>query len=80
MFPQPSGEISSVTDFIDIALEGINQRKNLQLVVLDKATDSFLGCSGIHQIDSETPELGLWIKRSAHHLGYGFESICAIVA
>jgi RimJ/RimL family protein N-acetyltransferase len=56
-----------------------NQRgSNLQAVVLDKDDGSFLGCAGIHNIDTGTPEFGIWIKKSAHGNSYGKEAIIAL--
>ena len=51
---------------------------NLQMVVLNKETGDFLGCAGLHKIDEKTPELGIWIKKSAHGHGYGKEAMHAL--
>lgn len=37
-----------------------------------------MGCGGLHHIDKKTPELGIWVKKSAHGHGYGKEVIIAL--
>jgi RimJ/RimL family protein N-acetyltransferase len=52
---------------------------DLSLVIRLQATDEFLGVAGIHRIGSAEPEVGIWLKETAHGLGYGREAIGAIV-
>jgi len=35
--------------------------------------------AGLHDIGIPEPTVGIWIKESAHRLGYGRESIAAIM-
>ena len=79
MYPKAADNIEETKSFIENAIKGLNNGSNLQLVILDKYTGEFLGCSGIHRIDTKTPELGLWLKKSAHGNGYGMEAIGAII-
>lgn len=51
MYPKPANEIEETMDFINSSIDGINQGSNLQLVVLEKKTGEFLGCSGLHKVD-----------------------------
>jgi RimJ/RimL family protein N-acetyltransferase len=51
----------------------------LHLVIRLTSTDEFVGVSGIHRIGSAEPEVGIWLKETAHGLGYGREAIGAIV-
>jgi RimJ/RimL family protein N-acetyltransferase len=52
---------------------------DLSLVIRLRVTDEFLGVAGIHRIGSAEPEVGIWLKETAHGLGYGRETIGAIV-
>jgi RimJ/RimL family protein N-acetyltransferase len=52
---------------------------DLSLVIRLASTDEFLGVAGIHHIGSAEPEVGIWLKETAHGLGYGREAIGAIV-
>jgi RimJ/RimL family protein N-acetyltransferase len=52
---------------------------DLSLVIRLRVTEEFLGVAGIHRIGSAEPEVGIWLKETAHRLGYGREAIGAIV-
>ena len=78
MFPKPPDVIDETLEFIRSAREEMNQQSSLQIVVLSKPTGEFLGCGGIHRIDGETPELGIWIKASAHGNKFGREAVAAL--
>jgi ribosomal-protein-alanine N-acetyltransferase len=75
MFPKPAEKIEETHYFIDEAMEKNKRNEQLQMVVLDKETKEFIGCAGLHKIKTRTPELGIWIKKSAHGHGYGREAI-----
>ncbi|MGV8146766.1 MAG: GNAT family N-acetyltransferase [Alkaliphilus sp.] len=79
MYPQPSDNINNIVDFVRSSMEGVENGTNLQMVVLDKETNEFLGCSGLHHIDRDNPELGIWIKKLAHNKSYGYEAVAAII-
>ncbi|MCV3215978.1 GNAT family N-acetyltransferase [Plectonema radiosum NIES-515] len=78
MYTKPPKYISETEDFIKDSLEEIKKCENLVLVILNKKSFKFLGCTGIHEINSNDPELGIWLKKSAHGKGYGLESIIAL--
>ena len=78
MFPAPSKDPSGVEKFINESLEGLKDGTNLQLVILKRDSDEFLGCAGLHQPHTRHPELGVWVKKSAHGQGYGREAMTAL--
>ncbi len=39
-----------------------------------------LGMAGLEECDAESPELGLWMKESAHGQGFGREVVAAVAA
>lgn len=51
----------------------------LHLVSRLAATSEFLGVAGLRRIGTPEPEVGIWIKEPAHGLGYGRETIAAII-
>lgn len=55
--------------------EKILAGKDISLRVLDKKTEEFLGHATLTEVDTQTPELGIWIKKSAHGSGYGKEAM-----
>ena len=78
MYPQAARNISETDKFIADSLKELSIGKTLQLVILDKDSEDFLGCAGLHNIDQKNPELGIWLKKSAHGHGFGREAINAI--
>ena len=78
MFPKTPEKIEEVIEFIETAMAKMEEGGNLQMVVLHKESKDFLGCAGLHHIDRKTPELGIWIKKSAQGNAYGKEAIIAL--
>lgn len=79
MYPQPTGKIADTINFITDSLRGLNDGVNLQLVITSKRSGEFLGCVGLHNLNNEMPELGIWVKKSAHNCGYGMEAVNAVI-
>jgi len=48
-------------------------------VVRSSQTEELFGLVGLHGIGDAEPELGVWIKESAHGHGYGREAVRAVV-
>lgn len=78
MFPQPTKDISDTEAFINSSLEKINNNDELEMVILDKNTNEFLGCAWLHNIKTKTPELWIRIKKSAHWHWYGKEAMFSL--
>ena len=78
MYPRPPKNIGEAASFIKNSLEGMKNEHELILVILEKGTQEFLGCAGIHRINSKHPEFGIWLKKTAHHNGYGLETVTAM--
>ncbi|MDZ7955768.1 GNAT family N-acetyltransferase [Nostoc sp. DedQUE09] len=78
MYPKPAQSLSETEKIIK---EMILQRENhtdLVLVILKKDGLEFLGICEVSAIDTQTPELGIWLKKSAHGHGFGREAIDAL--
>ncbi|MCL4398174.1 GNAT family N-acetyltransferase [Patescibacteria group bacterium] len=78
MYPKPAEKIEDTYQFIDGAMEKDSRDEQLQMVILDKTTREFLGCAGLHEIKTRTPELGIWLKKSVHGSGLGREAVAAL--
>lgn len=78
MFPQPSGNIEDTKTFVKNARGGLENGTNLQLVILNRQSNEFLGCCGLHNLDRSEPEIGIWIKKDAHGNGFGLEAVAGI--
>ncbi|MBN1412319.1 MAG: GNAT family N-acetyltransferase [Spirochaetales bacterium] len=75
MYPKSPSEIGETKAFIERAIDHLKQGTDLQTVVLDKQTGDFLGCAGLHKLHTPTPELGIWIRESAHGKKLGREAV-----
>ena len=80
MLPKPAASIEETEAFIRSSLAAFGEGNNLQLVILDKTTNKFLGCCGLHgRADAKNPEIGIWLKQSAHGKALGKEAVWTLV-
>ena len=79
MYPKAAEDISEIEAFILKSMETNEAGTNLQIVIRERRTGDFLGCGGVHQLDKEEPELGIWIRKGAHGHGYGMEAVSALI-
>ena len=75
MYPQAAKNISETEQVIKEMIQQRDDRTDLVLVISNKKTLEFLGMCGVHKIDTDTPELGVWVKKSAQGRGFGKEAI-----
>ncbi len=78
MYPKPADDISETLAWIKSSIKAMEKGKNIQLVIFKKDTGEFMGCTGLHDVEGKTPELGVWTKKSSHGNGYGREAITAL--
>lgn len=78
MYPRPAKNLVETGSFIKNSLEGMKNEHELILVILKQDSQEFLGCAGIHGINKEHPEFGIWLKKAAHGNGYGLETVVAM--
>jgi RimJ/RimL family protein N-acetyltransferase len=78
MYPKSAKEISETETFINTSVQNMEKREELQVVILDRQTGEFLGHAGLKNIHTDTPEPGLWIKKSAHGHKFGREAIAGL--
>jgi len=80
MLPSPPSDISQIVSFIEMSIEGMNNKTDLVLKISDLESGEFLGVCGLHSRGKpKEPELGVWLKKSAHHKHYGREAISNFV-
>ncbi len=77
---------SAVPKSIEDTIEFINAMKKKRAkyesfvyALHSKQNNEFLGCVALHNLKKEIPELGVWIKISAHGHGYGGEAVHGLV-
>lgn len=74
----PEGNREEIEDFVENSIKNFKQKTDIVFVTLDK-NEEFIGCCGIHNINSESVELGLWIKEDGQGKGYGTEIINGLI-
>jgi [ribosomal protein S5]-alanine N-acetyltransferase len=75
MYPKPSELIGETENFIQEAIQQRVEGTDLILLILSRVTSEFLGICGLHEVHTDTPEFGIWIKTSTHRNGFGREAI-----
>lgn len=75
MFPKSPSKIEETQEYIDAEIPKIKNGEELPVVIFDKNTGEFLGAGGAHALQTATPALGIWIKKSAHGNKYGREAV-----
>lgn len=80
MNPKPSETIEEMGRFVSDSVAGLAAGTNLQMVILSRPDEVFLGCIGLHELDRPDPEMGIWLKESAHGRGLGREAAGALIA
>lgn len=78
MFPLTPKKESETVEYLRGAEEKNRSGENYDVLIFLKDTDEFIGGGGLIHIDTETPEFGIWIKKSAHGKHYGREAITAL--
>ncbi|SHO57543.1 GNAT family N-acetyltransferase [Vibrio quintilis] len=75
MTPEPASHIDETKTFITASIANMQQKQEL-VVAITTPDGKFLGCAGFHgRGNCRTPELGIWLKKSAHGKKYGQEAI-----
>lgn len=79
MHPAPAKEIPETDAFIAAASAEREAGTDLQFALISRSDGTFVGCLGIHGIDTPLPELGIWIRKEAFGSGYGRETVHAAI-
>nr|WP_293995648.1 GNAT family N-acetyltransferase [Sphaerotilus sp.] len=80
MNPKPSETVEEMGQFVSDSVAGLAAGTNLQMVILSRPDEGFLGCIGLHELDRLDPEMGIWLKEAAHGRGLGREAAGALIA
>lgn len=74
----PAKSLDTVKDRILEAQNEMKKGVELSMVVLIKESGEFMGRFGLENLDQENPEMGGWLKESAHGNRYGQEAAAAL--
>jgi [ribosomal protein S5]-alanine N-acetyltransferase len=80
MHPKPSDTVEEMAQFVRDSIAGLEAGTHLQMVILSRPDEGFLGCIGLHALDQAEPEMGIWLKEAAHGRGLGREAAGALIA
>jgi [ribosomal protein S5]-alanine N-acetyltransferase len=78
MYPKSAKKIGETLEFINSSMQKMEKGEELQVAILDKQTGEFLGHAGLKNIHTDTPEPGVWIKKSAHGHRFGREAVAGL--
>lgn len=79
MYPSPAKDINETQEVVH---EFIKQRKNntdYVNAITIKANGEFVGLVGLHNVNGDVPELGIWTKLESHGNHYGREAIGGMI-
>lgn len=80
MHPKPSDTVEEMGRFVSDSVAGLAAGTNLQMVILSRPDEAFLGCIGLHELDRPDPEMGIWLTEAAQGRGLGREAASALIA
>ena len=76
MLPRSPQHLSETESFIADTTEKRRRGSDLVLAILASESEEFLGICGLHgRGNAREPELGIWVKKSAHGRGFGREAV-----
>src|SRR5690606_37935716 len=61
-------------------LENMTDHKEYVFVIRHIETQEFIGSCGLHRLHDEIPEVGIWIRETAHGHHYGRVAVHGVVA
>lgn len=76
--PSPKG-IDETEEFLKSTIKKRANYRDIVFAICNRETHEFLGACGLHKIDEPHPELGIWLKESAHGNRFGREAITTLV-
>lgn len=79
MYPKAAEDIKETDNFINDSLKRHEAKTDYIWAITNMKTDEYLGNCGLHSLQNEKPELGIWLKKSVHGQGYGKEVIVSII-
>ena len=76
MCPSAPKSQQDIHNFIIQSRSQMSSQNELMMAIMkNDKTNEFLGIASIHNTNSDSPELGIWLKQKAHGYKYGVEAI-----
>lgn len=77
-YPDSFSDIETADKVLSGFVADMEQGNMLELVILTQ-DGAFLGSMEVFGLREETPEIGLWLKMTAHGAGYGYEALKGVI-
>lgn len=78
-YPESFPDLRAADRLVSGFVKEMEKGNMLELVILTPDGE-FIGSLEVFGIRKETPEVGLWLKSSAHGNGYGYEALESVLA
>ena len=75
MNPRSPEKIDETREYYVSSIKKIEEGEKIEFNFFVKDTGEYIGNGGLSDIKTRTPELGVWIKKSAHGHKYGREAM-----
>ena len=79
MYPSPAKQINETENIVEKWIQQRNHKTDYVYAITLKETSEFLGMAGLHNLNKDAPELGIWTKISSHGNHYGREAIGGLI-
>ncbi len=80
MQPEVPESLSDSVDFITQSMKEHEDKITSIYVATTKADEEFIGLVGLHHLQDEVPEIGIWTKKGSHGHYYGREAVGGAIA
>lgn len=75
MWPSAPKTQDEVNQYIKSQQQQMKLGEEVAMLIVFKDSTEFLGHACIHEAQSQTPELGIWLKKSVQGNHYGYEAL-----
>ena len=79
MYPGVNKTLDDVKNFISSMEKSFERGTDRVFAIKNKENDEFIGVVGLHGLEKEMPEPGIWTKLEAHGNHYGREAVSLLI-
>jgi RimJ/RimL family protein N-acetyltransferase len=79
MVPKPYENIEETHEWINKSLAKLKNGIELNMEILKKENNEFIGIVGLYDLNTLEPGLWIWIKKSSHNNKFGLEAMTGLI-
>ncbi|MFC7781197.1 GNAT family N-acetyltransferase [Legionella taurinensis] len=79
MWPSAPKTRQEIADHVLLKQLAMRKGEEIALILIRKDNREFLGYASLHEVQSRSRELGIWLKKSAQGHYYGYEALSALI-